>query len=112
MEFWAGTPPADLLVVMARDAGTPENTSFDTARSGAGPNPPPRGVVTIEGLTREVPNAEAMYSWRLTERDIDRLAERGVYVHALAIVSPDPEVPGEHEPEIIREHGRETAPPP
>ena len=109
--FWVGTAPSDLLVVIGQDARTPADTSglLPAAHT---INPPPRGVVTIEGVIREVPYAEATYSWRLTERDIDLLAERGVYVHTYAIVSAAPVVPGEYEPAIIDEHGRETAPPP
>jgi hypothetical protein len=110
--FWVGSPPSDLLVVMAQDERRAGDTAAVWIADRNTINPPPRGVVTIEGVIRKVPYAEATYSWGLTERDVDLLAERGVYVHAYAIVSPAPPVPGEHEPAVIDEHGRETAPPP
>ncbi len=100
-----------MLVVLDRDT----RTSLDRQRglpSSSRINPPPRGIVTLSGVVTEVPHAEAMYSWRLTRRDADLLAERGVYIRANAIVSARPVVPGEHAPEQVDEWNRETAPPP
>jgi hypothetical protein len=80
--FWAGPPDNRLLVVMARDnrtgldkqTGNPSHHDLTVARAGQ--------QATISGVVRRIPNAEATHSWKLTRRQVEELAERGVYVQA------------------------------
>jgi hypothetical protein len=110
--FWTGSPPDDLLVVLARDArtgierqlGLPSETRFAAVSGGE--------YVTVSGIVMPVPEPEAMFSWRLTRRDAALLEERGVYVHLDRVVSRAPHVTGGLTAEQVHEWGRETAPPP
>ena len=109
--FWIGTPPDVLLVAMDREtrSGLERQLGLPSESELSGP---PRGVVTLGGVVAAVPHAEAMYSWGLTRRDIDLLAERGAYVRIDEILSARPRVAGEYAPGTVDEFDRETAPPP
>jgi hypothetical protein len=78
--FWAGSGDDQLLVVMGRDTrsgpvrqkGEPSTSNLQT----------PDGVqqVTLSGRIERVPHAEGLFSWRLTNHDRARLAERPIYL--------------------------------
>lgn len=92
--FWTGDPPDDLLVVI--DRGTRDGIERQIgATSGSAFGSPPPGVVTIGGTIEPVPYPEATFSWGLTRRDVNVLAERGVYVRATEVLSSAPDRPGE-----------------
>lgn len=110
--FWIGTPPDDLLVVISRDDRTGADRQLGDPSSTDIGSPPP-GAVTIVGTIEKVPYAEATYSWGLTRRDVDLLAERGVYVKATKISSATPDLMDERlTAEELQEAARETASPP
>ena len=110
--FWIGSPPDDLLVVISRGDRTAADRQLGNPSTSDIGSPPP-GAVTIGGTIQPVPYAEATYSWGLTRRDVDLLAERGVYVEATDVISAAPDIPGEGlTAEGVDEAGRETAPPP
>ena len=110
--FWIGNPPDDLLVVISRGNRTPTDRQLGNPSTSAIGSPPP-GAVTIAGTIQPVPYAEATFSWGLTRRDVDLLAERGVYLEATEVISAAPGIPDERRTaEEVEEAGRETAPPP
>ena len=110
--FWAGSPPDQLLAVISRDTRTAaERQRGEPSASGLA-SPPP-GVITVTGTIESLPYPEATFSWGLTRRDVDVLAERGVYLRVTDILSSAPDLPNERlNADEIDEAGRETAPPP
>ena len=111
--FWTGWPPDDFLVVISRDTRTAVERQTGRSAATRGLGSPPPGVITVAGVIEPVPYPEATYSWGLTRRDVDLLAERGVFIRLTHVVSSAPHVPGENlSAEEVDEHGRETAPPP
>ena len=111
--FWTGRPPDDVLVVINRDTRSMIERQTGRASNERGLGSPPRGTITVAGVIEPVPYPEATYSWGLTRRDVDLLAERGVYIKLTHVVSSAPHRPGEGlRAEEVDEHGRETAPPP
>ena len=77
--FWWGTPPNDILAVIARDVRSPEERV--SGRPATHPmDLPASGMVTLRGTIETVPHGEAMYSWGLTRDDGRRLATKGVYL--------------------------------
>jgi hypothetical protein len=80
--FWTGSSDDDrMLVVLSRDmrteaqrqAGLPATSGIATFSA---------GDVIVTGTVRHLPNAEAMYSWGLTNLDADWLSERPMYLAA------------------------------
>ena len=107
--FWVGTAPYGILVVADPEVRSGLPPTFGRTSL---PHPPP-DVVTLVGTVEPVPSAEAAYSWALTRRGVEALAERGVYVRLHEVLAA---VPGLSDPAStagnVEEFGRETAPPP
>ena len=106
--FWTGSPPDDLLVVIGRDTRSGAERQRGEP-SGDALSVPVRGVAVLRGLIEPLPHAEAMFSWRLTRRDIAVAHERGVYLRVDEVVPLAVPVISARE---IDEAARETAPPP
>lgn len=106
--FWTGTPPDDLLVVIGRDTrsgsdrqrGEPSDDALSV---------PVLGMALLRGVIEPLPYAEAMFSWRLTRRDIAVVQERGVYLRVDEVIPLTQPAISARE---IDEASRETAPPP
>lgn len=83
--FWSGSGPDDVLAVIERDlrsaderaAGRPAERAMDLPRS---------GVVRLGGTIEAAPSAEGIFGWGLTEVDVRRLAEQGVYLRLHEVV--------------------------
>lgn len=89
--FWTGTPPDDLLVVIERDRRSGREQQL--GRPSENPFAQVYGTrqATIEGVVEPLPYAEAMFTWGLTRRDVDLLADRGVYLRARELTSTTPD---------------------
>ena len=84
--FWWGTPPNDILAVIARDVRSAEERA--SGRPASHPmNLPASGTVTLRGTIEPVPYGEARYSWGLTRADERRLAKKGVYLRLSEVQS-------------------------
>ena len=109
--FWIGTRPYGVLVVADRDV----RSGLQRALGSAADSPLghlPAGLTTFAGTVEPVPPPEAAYSWALTRREVEALAERGAYVRLHDVLSTAPGRPDTASAGAIEEFGRETAPPP
>jgi hypothetical protein len=80
--FWAGEGDNRVLVVFGRDSrdgagrqeGLPSSHGIEPLQAGQ--------AARVSGTIQRLPEAEQMYSWRLTGHDVAELAGRGIYVRA------------------------------
>jgi hypothetical protein len=81
--FWVGTKDNRMLVVLARD-----NSRSDAQRDRGAPSlndikPAAQGqMVRITGTIEGIPNAEARYSWGLSDSQRSELKDQKVYIRA------------------------------
>jgi hypothetical protein len=80
--FWAGMGDNRLLVVLARDNRDGQTRQVgESSSTGLGALRPGQQA-TVSGSIQQVPYAEAMYSWGLTNADRSELMDRRIYLKA------------------------------
>jgi hypothetical protein len=84
--FWAGEGDNRVLVVMGRDTrtaderqrGLPSKHNIAATQGGQ--------ATRIQGTVQRLPEAEEMYSWRLTRADMEKLGGRQIYIRADTVI--------------------------
>jgi hypothetical protein len=88
--FWASFEDHPLLVVLSRDtrdgrmrqAGEPPTRFLEI--------PDNIDTAVVSGKIERIPHAEAMFSWGLTNHDVDQLFDRPVYLRVDRVTPAQP----------------------
>ena len=83
--FWVGSLDQRVLVAVRRDRRDGVQRNGGTVAGHGIGELRPGQQISIEGTIQKVPEAEDMYSWELTARDVKELGKRGVYIRADSI---------------------------